>query len=323
VVQKLGLVNTICPVRILAFELSETISRVTLAKVSNLMNGSLSFVLVGKGRVAMFRLRLVLVAAVSLALLGAFLLPRLEAVARRTNTSKDGSQRTPILVELFTSEGCSDCPPADALLERLDRSQPINGAELIVLSEHVDYWNDIGWRDPYSSREYSQRQGAYGSHFGLGSVYTPQMVIDGRFELVGSDEGRATTAIERAAKTAKIPVDITSIHLEAGNIVTLHVNAGPLPSSVAVESADVLIATADERDESHVSRGENAGKTLKHIAVLRSLTRVGTVGRSGDFSRDVRVNINRENAGNLRVVAIVQAAPVGAVLGVGAARLSN
>lgn len=101
-------------------------------------------------------------------------------------------------------------------------------------------------------------------------------MIDGRFEFVGRDERRAITTIESAAKIAKIPVSINSIHLEAGNMVALRIVTGQLPSSVAAESAEVLIATADENDESHVSRGENAGRTLKHIAALRSLTRVGT-----------------------------------------------
>jgi hypothetical protein len=270
----------------------------------------------------MFRVRLVLIGVVSVALLGGFLRPRLKAMSEATYLPND-SARTPVLVELFTSEGCSDCPPADALLERLDRSQPVRGVELIVLSEHVDYWNDIGWRDPYSLHEYSQRQGAYAGHFGIGSVYTPQMVVDGHFEFVGSDERGAIEAIEGAAKTAKIPVSISSVHLEAGNAVTLHVEAGRLPSSSAVRSADVLIATADESDESHVSRGENAGRTLKHISVLRTLTRVGTVDQSGEFSQDVRIRTNRVNAGNLRVVAIVQEAPIGRVLGAGSARLSN
>lgn len=271
----------------------------------------------------MSRVRLVFLGIVSMVVLGALLLPHLQAVGGGTHPANGNAQRTPVLVELFTSEGCSDCPPADALLERLDRSQPVSGAELIVLSEHVDYWNDIGWRDPYSSHEYSERQDAYASHFGLGSVYTPQMVIDGRFELVGSDERRAIWAIESATKAEKIPVSVSAIHLEAGNVVSLHVSAGQLPSSVGATSGDVLIATADESDESHVSRGENAGRTLKHIAVLQSLTRVGIVGQSGEFSRDVSVKINHGNPVKLRVVAIVQESATGEVFGVGSARLSN
>jgi hypothetical protein len=263
------------------------------------------------------------VVSVAVFLLATHSLQRLRAATKPESRSSGENSRTPVLIELFTSEGCSDCPPADALLRKLDQSQPVNGAELIVLSEHVDYWNDDGWRDPYSSHEYSERQGAYASHFGLGSVYTPQMVVDGRFELVGSDERRAILAIENATKSEKIPVSISSIHLGASNLVTMRVDATQLPSSIAARSADVLVAAADESDESRVSRGENAGRILNHVAVLRSLTRVGTVDQSGGFSHDISVSVNRGSAGNLRVVAIIQETATGRVLGVRLTRLSR
>ena len=271
----------------------------------------------------MFHVRLVLTSVVSVAVLGALSLPGLEAMHGGTGPTNDNAQRTPVLVELFTSEGCSDCPPADALLERLDRSQPVSGAELIVLSEHVDYWDGSGWRDPYSSRDYTERQGAYAQQFGLGSVYTPQMVVDGRFQLVGSDERGAITAIENATKAEKIPVTITLIRWESDGTAVLHVSTGQLPHFSAT-SSEVLIAAADESDESHVERGENEGRTLKHVAVVRSLTRVGIIDGSGEFSQEVKVKLHRGGkGGNLRIVAIVQEAPAGRVLGVGSARLSN
>jgi hypothetical protein len=271
----------------------------------------------------MLRIRLVLIGVAGVTLLWASLPPRLKAAGEGAHPATDTAQRTPVLVELFTSEGCSDCPPADALLEKLDRSQPVSGVDLIVLSEHVDYWDDIGWRDPYSSREYTERQDAYAGQFGLGSVYTPQMVIDGHLQLVGSDERGAITAIESATKAEKVPVSVSLIRFEANNMVTLHVSAGQLPASIGARSVNVLIAMADDSDESYVRHGENAGRTLEHVAVLRSLTRVGKVDESGDFSQDVRIRIARQNAGNLRVVAIVQEAPAGRVLGVGSARILN
>ena len=174
--------------------------------------------------------------------------PGLEAVGEGTHLATETAQRTPVFVELFTPEGCSDCPPADALLEKLDRYQPVSGAGLIVLSEHMDYWDDIGWRDPYSSREYTERQGAYAGQFGLGSVYTPQMVIDGHLQVVGSDERGAVAAIESARKAEKVPVSVSSIRLEANNMVTLRVSAGQFPASIGARSVNVWVAMAQIDD---------------------------------------------------------------------------
>jgi hypothetical protein len=114
------------------------------------------------------------------------------------------TRRVPVFVELFNSEGCSSCPPADALLRRLDGREPVVGAELIVLNEHVDYWNDSGWTDPYSSHAYSERQSAYASQFGNATLYTPQMVVDGRFEF-GSDERKAAQASGQLISVAPLP----------------------------------------------------------------------------------------------------------------------
>ena len=237
-------------------------------------------------------------------------------------TGRDDGSRTPVLIELFTSEGCSSCPPADALLEKLDRSQPVNGAELIVLSEHVDYWNDIGWKDPYSSHEYSERQSAYAAHFGRSSIYTPQMVVDGHAELVGSDELGAIEAVENETRFVKVPLSLSGVHFENNNKVGMHVEAGPL-EAIGARSANLYLAIADESDVSQVSRGENAGRTLKHVAVLRSLVPVGTVNKADKVSKDITVNVSNESRGHLRIVGIIQEPSAGRVLGVASARLSN
>ena len=191
-----------------------------------------------------------------------------------------------------------------------------------MLSEHVDYWNDVGWKDPYSSPKYSERQNAYAEHLGPGSIYTPQMVVDGRFEFVGSDERRAVQAIQTARQGEKSQVSLSSIRFADNNTIALHVKVDALPSSAA-DSADVFVAVADDSDESNVSRGENAGRILKHVAVLRTLTRVGAIDQSNGFSEDVTAKILPGNSQNLRILAIIQEARAGRVWGVGSARLSR
>jgi len=261
----------------------------------------------------MFRVKPEFIGLVSIALIGGLLLPRLKALGRGTYPAKEGAPRVPVLVELFTSEGCSDCPPADALLEKLDRTQPVPGAEVIVLSEHVDYWNDLGWRDPYSSHEYSERQEAFARQFGLGSVYTPQMVVDGTFQVVGSDERRAIQAIRDAVEAPKIPVALSSMHFEEG-AVGVHIGVSSAPLASSGQSINVFLAIADESDESHVSHGENAGRSLKLV---------GRVDGDGGFAKDVRIARNSTDSRMMRLVAFLEEAATGRILGVTAAQPSR
>src|SRR6516162_573115 len=127
------------------------------------------------------------------------------SAASVVKAADDGHSRVPVLLELFTSEGCSSCPPADRLLEILDEKQPMSGALLIVLSEHVDYWDRLGWKDPFSSAKYTERQQEYTNRYRFDGVYTPQLVVDGRYGFVGSDSREASTAIQKAIRDPKVP----------------------------------------------------------------------------------------------------------------------
>jgi len=226
---------------------------------------------------------------------------------------------SPVLVELFTSEGCSSCPPADALLQELDRNQPVADAQIIVLSEHVDYWNSIGWKDPFSSRFFSDRQSAYGDHFGLATVYTPQMVVDGNAQFTGSNRSAATKAIEQARATEKVPVRIINVTSDKSGVIRAKIEVGLLPSSN--EKAEVVIAIALNHAESQVLHGENGGRRLSHVAVVQSLTTIGTVVPGSAFSKDVQIPIGSDPK-NLRIIAFVQR-PHGQVLGAAIQPVSN
>jgi hypothetical protein len=222
---------------------------------------------------------------------------------------------SPVLIELFTSEGCSSCPPADAELRELDRTQPVAGADLIVLSEHVDYWNHIGWTDPYSSHLFSDRQSAYARHFGLSSVYTPEMVVDGIAEFVGGDRRQTDRAAEKARDYAKVPVHISSVSWDDSSTLRAHVEAGPLPRSS--KPAGVYFVVALDHAESQVLRGENQGRRLAHVAVVLDLNKIGQLGMDQTFSQDVRVKLDaRRDLSNLRAIAFVQEPGPGRVLGV-------
>jgi hypothetical protein len=242
------------------------------------------------------------------------------AILSRTSESTSSANRVPVVVELFTSEGCSSCPPADALLRKFD-AQPFPAAELIVLSEHVDYWNHIGWTDPYSSHVYSERQSAYGDRLHLDGVYTPQMIVDGAHEFVGSNSDDAQKAIAKATENSKIAVRITEAKLE-GDTLDVHIEAGPLPTGA--RSADVILIAALNHAESQVAAGENSGRRLTHVAVVRGLKKAGSIAPGQAFSQDVTVKLDKPaNAADLRAIALVQEPGPGKILGAAQERLSK
>ncbi len=221
----------------------------------------------------------------------------------------------PVVIELFTSEGCSSCPPADSLLQRLDM-QPVPGAQIIVLSEHVDYWNDIGWKDPFSSKQFSDRQGMYAERFKTGSIYTPEMVVDGSTEFVGSDARRAKQAIAKAKSADKLSVLISDSLIDRSGAVTAHLEIAGLTDSFGASSADVIAVLALDHAESQVLHGENEGRRLQHVAVVRSLSKVGVVRKAQSFSQDIHL---RTDAGltppDRRLVVFVQDPGSGRILG--------
>ncbi len=191
--------------------------------------------------------------------------------------------RGAILVELFTSEGCSDCPPADALLRAISGTHLEEGPNIIVLSEHVTYWNDLGWKDVFSSPLFTERQNGYGRKFFLDSVYTPQMVVDGTQQFVGGNRTALLEALHAQAKRPHIDLRITSLQL-AADALTVQFSAGNVTANTPL---DIRAAVTDDLDQTHVLRGENGGHTLTHVAVARSLQRIAEV--RGNGAQTVRI----------------------------------
>jgi hypothetical protein len=249
-----------------------------------------------------------------------FLLPLLCllpcAFARGQSQSADaGKAATPILIELFTSEGCSSCPPADAWLQRLDASQPIPGAQAIVLSEHVDYWNHDGWMDPFSSPLLTERQNEYARIMGLSSPYTPQLIVDGKSELALSDTQQVSKVLQEAAKAESVPVSIGTIRIEGGSpaILRAHIAAD---GTAEKHNADVFAVLALDRAESQVLHGENGGRRLTHVAVAQEIVKIGKLEKGRSFAADYQLKLKPGlDAKNLRLVVFVQESGPGQVLG--------
>jgi hypothetical protein len=222
----------------------------------------------------------------------------------------------PILVELFTSEGCSSCPPADALLEKMDNSPPINGARLIVLSEHVDYWDHDGWKDANSSAALTERQADYVHALGLKEPYTPQIIVDGTSEVRANNPQQFAKVFQDAAVVPKIPVRIGEVSVDVTNPAILRTRIEADGSSDK-HNADVFVAVALDRVESQVLRGENGGKHLTHVAVVQQITKVGKLSKGKSFDETVQLKLKPgTDPKSLRIVAFVQESGPGKLLGV-------
>ena len=242
------------------------------------------------------------------------------AVAFASIATAQRSTTEPLLVlaELFTSEGCSSCPPADHLLETLLKEQPISGVYVVPLSEHVTYWDHQGWKDPFGSEQFTNRQKAYGSGFNLDSIYTPQLVIDGVTEAVGSDERTIRKLLLNAAKTPK-PRLIVEASLKPDGTVTASVSGAGM--AVSASDAELWWAITEDNLVVDVRRGENASRTLRHSGVVRRLS-ADTAFKPGGPAALMMLHypstLKREN---LRVVAFLQSKNTRRVLSVGFAQV--
>lgn len=251
---------------------------------------------------------------ISVWMYGASLLSSAAPAVFKPGDDASGNRAEPVLVELFTSEGCSSCPPADRLLAELDHRQDIPGANVVVLSEHVDYWNQLGWRDPYSLPQWSERQSTYARQFRLESVYTPQAVIDGSRQVVGSDPGPLRRAISESAASKKMDLDITSASWN-GNTLELRL------SYPEADGAMLYAVIADDLDKSSVAAGENSGKRLEHVAVARVLVPLTSIREA---ARNEKFDVQFPNAlprQHLRVVVFIQVKNSGRILGIASREL--
>ena len=215
-------------------------------------------------------------------------------------------QSTAVIVELFTSEGCSSCPPADTLLDRLVSSPPAGGAEIIGLGQHVDYWDQLGWKDRFSSAALTSRQRLYAARFNNESIYTPQMVVDGRAEFIGSDAAAARKAIDGALAARHAAVRI-AVEPAAADRIGVSVAVTELPAVGKGDRADIIVAVTEDRLRSEVKRGENRGRTLAHASVVRHMTTVGEAVADGPSSVRADLAIGSDwQRDNLKIVAFVQ-----------------
>jgi len=200
------------------------------------------------------------------------------------------------ILELFTSEGCSSCPPADRLLPQLASTD----VHIIPLSFHVDYWDRYGWKDPFSNSSFTDRQREYAKKFMLESIYTPQLVINGQYEMVGSNKSVAETDIRKLLKeTTQLQVIINDVKKENDNLAVSCYLKGDL------QNCDLIAAVVQKHAEVNVKAGENSGAKLSHTNVVRSFLKLPAKGKT-DFQVTVPDELVNNNTQNWQLVIFAQ-----------------
>jgi hypothetical protein len=227
----------------------------------------------------------------------------------------------PVLVELFTSEGCSSCPPADALLRSLNGTVTPGGQQIIVLSEHVTYWNRLGWVDPFSAQMFSDRQDYYGDNLRLDEIYTPQVVVNGSAAALGNDRAAVLAAVAAQSQPLPVSINIRSAMLGAHGISVIYTVAGDAPPA----GTEIWVALTEDEVTVPVARGENAGRSLTHADVVRSL-RLSTLlppGKLTNLVLPTPAATQGEATGGQHVVVFAQAPGQGRVLGLAMAAVAR
>ena len=217
---------------------------------------------------------------------------------RAVGAAQSGVKRGPVILELFTSEGCSSCPPADELLRTIDSAGQIDGIPVVVLGEHVDYWDHEGWRDTFSSQQATLRQTTYKTRLHFPSEFTPQVVVDGRYSVLGSDAQALRSAVHRVAADSS-GVTLT-LRLESPDSVTLSVQNNSLGR------IDVQLALIESDLSTNIRAGENRNVHLRHAAVVRRLVSV-TSSKESAFQSSIRLPMKSEwDRSHMRIVAFAQ-----------------
>jgi hypothetical protein len=263
--------------------------------------------------------RLVLISLFLLAAIVVLFQPRAKVFGKTP-----GPGRSPVVVELFTSEGCSSCPPADALLAQLAVQPPAENVQVIALEEHVDYWDELGWVDPFSSREWTSRQYAYAGTLGNRNPYTPQMVVQGQAEFVGNHAQLARQKILDAASNASAPVTVEQARAEGKGGINLKVTVGKWTGTTKGGAAEVWLAITETGLHSAVTGGENAGHELRHAAIVRTMHRIGEAKADAEpsFSADSNAPLHSDwKRENLRAVVFVQEKKSRRILGAAEIRI--